>query len=35
MRVGSVTNVPGGAPAGLGNPPNHPTDDWLVVVRRP
>ena len=34
LKRGSVSEAPGGAPVSLGNPPNHPTDDWLVVVRR-
>jgi len=32
---GSIVDVPAGGPIGLGNAPNHPTEDWLVVVRRP
>lgn len=34
LATGSVTTLPGGAPAGLGLPPSEPTDDWLAVVRR-
>src|SRR5688572_11189730 len=34
LKKGSVTTVKGGAPAGLGVPPDNPSEDWLVVVRR-
>jgi hypothetical protein len=34
LRRGSVSAANGGAPAALGTPPDNPTEDWLVVVRR-
>ena len=34
VEEGSVTTVKGGAPAALGMPPDNPSEDWLVVVRR-
>jgi Domain of unknown function (DUF5060)/Putative collagen-binding domain of a collagenase len=34
LKRGSVTTVKGGAAAALGNPPDSPSDDWVVVVRR-
>jgi hypothetical protein len=34
LRTGSVATVKGGAAALLGNPPDSPAEDWLVVVKR-
>ena len=34
LKKGSVTEVAGGATIALGAAPDHPTDDWLVVLRR-
>jgi hypothetical protein len=34
LKRGSVTSVTGGAAASLGTPPDHPEEDWLVVVGR-
>ena len=34
LKKGSSRTVKGGAPADLGMPPDNPTEDWLVVVRR-
>ena len=34
LKRGSVAAVMGGRKAGLGTPPDNPTQDWLVVVRR-
>jgi hypothetical protein len=34
LRRGSVSAVKGGASVMLGEPPDAPTEDWLVVVRR-
>jgi Domain of unknown function (DUF5060)/Putative collagen-binding domain of a collagenase len=34
LKRGSVTTLKGGTSAALGNPPDNPSEDWLVVVRR-
>ncbi len=34
LKKGSVSAVKGGASAPLGEPPDNPSEDWLVVVRR-
>ena len=34
LQPGSVREIEGGGPAGLGTPPAEATDDWLAVVRR-
>jgi hypothetical protein len=34
LKRGGVTTVKGGASAAVGQPPDNPTEDWLVVVRR-
>jgi hypothetical protein len=34
LKRGSVSTVKGGASAALGEPPDNPAEDWLVVVRR-
>ena len=31
---GSISQVAGGGPVGLGQPPADPQEDWLVIVRR-
>jgi Domain of unknown function (DUF5060)/Putative collagen-binding domain of a collagenase len=34
LQQGTVREVAGGGPVGLGTPPADGTDDWLVIVRR-
>ena len=34
LKKGSVSTVKGGTRSALGEPPDNPTEDWLVVVRR-
>lgn len=34
LKSGSVASVNGGGTVGLGEPPDTPSEDWLVVVRR-
>jgi hypothetical protein len=34
VKTGSVRTVSGGASVALGTPPDNPTEDWLVIVRR-
>jgi hypothetical protein len=34
LKKGTVAGVKGGAPSALGLPPDNPSEDWLVVVRR-
>ncbi len=34
LKRGSISTVKGGASAALGEPPDSPGEDWLVVVRR-
>jgi Domain of unknown function (DUF5060)/Putative collagen-binding domain of a collagenase len=34
LKRGSVASVKAGGPAALGQAPDHPSEDWLVVVRR-
>ena len=34
LSAGSVSQVPGGSTANLGQPPSAPQEDWLIVVRR-
>jgi hypothetical protein len=34
LKRGSLTSVKAGAAVALGEPPDSPTEDWLVVVRR-
>ena len=34
LKRGSISTVKGGASAALGEPPDNPAEDWLVVVRK-
>jgi hypothetical protein len=34
LKRGSVASVKAGGPAALGQPPDSPFEDWLIVVRR-
>jgi hypothetical protein len=34
LTAGSVASVQGGASRTIGPPPNHPTEDWLAILRR-
>ena len=34
LKRGSISTVTGGASAALGEPPDNPAEDWLVVVRK-
>ncbi len=34
LKRGSVSTVKGGASAALGEPPDNPAEDWVIVVRR-
>ena len=34
LRKGSVSSVAAGATVALGEPPDDPTEDWAIVVRR-
>jgi hypothetical protein len=34
LRKGAIATVTAGASVSLGAPPDHPADDWLIVVRK-
>jgi hypothetical protein len=34
LKTGSVTSVPAGGTVALGEPPDSPAEDWVVLVRR-
>jgi len=34
LKMGSLATIKGGASASIGEPPDSPTEDWVVMVRR-